>query len=191
MKLKKSCLQEFEYIYKNYMVKQFPSAELKPYKDFCELLRNTNNYILYTLSKENNVVGYTLLYIDYNLKFIWVDYIAILPEFYSKGYGKTFLNKLKENFSDLKGIYFEVEKPDEKKQNTLRRIKFYTTCGAKKLACEYFYPNKNGFIPMDLYFLPILSNEISKQDLLKDIYSVFKKIHSKYSHIEKVFSKIK
>src|SRR5699024_9863607 len=136
---------------------------LKSYEEFVKLLCDDGDfYHLYVVEDDNDAVAYVLLYKDELSGFLWIDYIAVFPEYYSKGYGRKIIAELKNTFSKSKGVYFEVEKPDTNSPDTLRRIKFYTSCGVKKLDCEYFYPNKDGCLPMDLYFLPIKNEVLSK-----------------------------
>ena len=191
MILQKATTQDFELIYKNYMIEQFPATELKSYDEFISLLTDFDkSYHIYWVKDSDFLVGYILFYIDDNRNFLWIDYLAVLPDFYSKGYGRCILDELKNNFSKYRCIYFEVEKPVEEDPNTVRRVRFYESCGCKKLDCEYYYPNKDGCLPMDLYALEIYNSSSLKKDILEDIHSAFCALHSQYPHIESVFAKI-
>lgn len=191
MILQKATNQDFELVYKNYMIEQFPANELKSYDEFVSLLTDIDkSYHMYLVKDSDSLVGYTLFYVDDRRNFLWIDYLAVLPDSYSKGYGRRILAELKNNFSKYRRIYFEVEKPVEEKPNTIRRVCFYESCGCQKLDCEYYFPNKDGCLPMDLYALEIDDSSSSKKDILSDIYSAFSALHSQYPHIESVFAKI-
>ncbi len=189
LSLKKANIDEFTEIYNNYMLKQFPQSELKSFNDFFVLLSDkTKSYELYLAYNEGINTGYTLFYKGEN--FIWVDYIAVLPEFYSHGFGKKLIEALCNTFKNIKGIYFEVEKPDEKDINTLRRIKFYTSNGARKIDCEYLYPNREGILPMDLYYLSVSGDASSKEEIFNDIKEVFKNLHNTNPYAQKALALI-
>ena len=78
---------DFRDIYTD-MLTQFPKEELKSYEEFQNLLK-LPQYKLFVLDKDNKHVGYSLWFKDYEMKFIWLDYIAIFKEFHSKGYGSV------------------------------------------------------------------------------------------------------
>lgn len=179
----------FENVYQD-MLLQFPENEMKDYKTFITLFKK-GYYKLFSAVQNKEPVGYVLLLDDEDNKFLWLDYIAVYRAFHSKGYGGKILKELKLKYKDYKGIYLEVEKPDERCLNTLRRIKFYKDLGAKKIDINYFYPNKNGSLEMDLYFMPLKSHELpQKEDTLNCIHSVFDKMHFDIEHIQEVFCKI-
>lgn len=73
---------EFNIIYKDMLV-QFPKSELKSYEKFLKLFGE--NYILYRVV-EGEFAGYIILF-EYG-DFIFIDYIAVLKQFHSKGLGR-------------------------------------------------------------------------------------------------------
>lgn len=179
----------FENVYQD-MLLQFPKNEMKEYKTFIALLKE-GYYKLFCASENEEPVGYILLLEDDYNKFLWLDYIAVYRDFHSKGYGGKILKELKLKYKDYKGVYLEVEKPDESSINTLRRIKFYSDLGAQKLNLNYFYPNKAGSLAMDLYFMPLKSSKLpQKEETLTCIQSVFDKLHFDIEHIQEVLYKI-
>ena len=187
--LKKGDIEEFSQIYNDFMLQQFPQPELKSYDDFLKLLTDEkHSYCFYLAKNDDTTVGYTLFCKGDN--FIWTDYIAVLPQFYSGGFGRKIIDCLKQTFDNVKGIYFEVEKPDETDINTIRRIKFYNSCAVKKLDCEYYYPNMDGAIPMDLYFLPVKTDFPDKKEILKNITEIFAKLHFMCPQTAEILSKI-
>ena len=170
------------------MIKQFPISELKPFEIFKSLFCQ-NNYIIYEAQENNQDIGYIIIVEDNKDKFIWVDYLAIFKEFHSKGFGSSILNKLKEQYKDFNGCYLEVEKPDKNNPNTIRRINFYKKHGAVKLPVDYYYPNKTGCLPMDLYYIPYNKTEIN--NILYVIKQVFNFLHKDIENIDEIYKRIK
>lgn len=169
---------DFEHIYQD-MQLQFPENELKPFGVF-ENLINNDKYAVFSVFDGDKEIGY-ILYIKLKSGRLWLDYIAVKKEFHSKGYGKRIM-------SLLHNCYLEVEKPDACFPDTLRRIKFYTLLGAKKLNINYIYPNLEGGLPMDLYYLG--DDLPSNEDILNDIKNVFFDIHSDIKSINKIIELI-
>lgn len=174
----------FKNIY-NDMLLQFPPSELKSYEKFEKLLGK--NYYAYDVIEENIRVGYVILFVCED--FIFIDYIAILKEFHSNGYGGKLLEALKEEFGSKKGCFLEVEKPDKNIPNTLRRVKFYQKHGAEKLEINYLYPNEKGFLPMDLYYIKY--NAPAEYLETKDFISkLFEIVHADLANSRIVLNKI-
>ena len=93
----------------------------------------------------------------------------------------SIFDSLINQFNTYKGIYLEVEKADESVINTIRRINFYKSLGAKKLDINYFYPNKDGCIELDLYFLPFCKAELPLKEVsfrvIKDVFNAVSYTH--------------
>ena len=167
--------KNFINIYKD-LTEQFPAQELKSYERFLELLYD-KSYKVKLINDGEISVGY-IIFVEL-ADSIWLDYIAVFKEHHSKGYGSKILNAVLNQFE--KGIYLEVEKPDENVPNTLRRIKFYTNLGAQKLDYDYFYPAKEKPFSMDLYYLPY--QNIFPENIENDIKQVFRIIHSDIEYL--------
>ena len=187
--LKKADPNIYDFVYSD-MKKQFPESELKDYDVFINLL-NKIDYELLLAKINNSTVGYVIVAKDNINKVIWLDYIAILQDFHSKGYGSLIISNLKKYYPDYNGCYLEVEKPDLTCNNTLRRIKFYKNLGAEKLNIDYYYPNKDGMLPMDLYFISYNNfspNRLFSQSVINNIFML---LHKNIIHYQEVLSKIK
>lgn len=182
--LKKIGKDEFPLIYSD-MQKQFPQSELKAYETFLKLI-DTDKYKVYAALDDGTLVGYVIVAEIEDI--IWLDYIAVLKEFHSKGYGGLILAGLKNIYAEKSGCLFEVEVPDVKELDTLRRIKFYKNLGAQKLPIDYFYPNAEGSIKMHLYAFPYKS--CNNLNYLKIIKGVFEFIHLDLPHRKDVLAKI-
>lgn len=190
LSLQISDTNNFEDIYKD-MLLQFPQNELKTFEVFFKLLSDkTLNYKLLLAKDNEKVIGYCLLYFDNEQNTIWIEYIAIYKEFHSFGYGSKIFETLKNTYKDYLGVYLEVEKANEDNINTLRRIKFYTRLGAKKIDCVYFYPNKEGCLEMDLYFIPFKEKMPDNQSIKTAIENIFSNLHSEIAHRNDVLKQI-
>ena len=189
IKLYQSDIEKFKEVYKD-MSSQFPENEMKTFKKFEQLLK-TGSYKLFTAQNSSETsVGYCLLYTGSKSKILWLDYIAVFKEQQSKGYGKQIFNAIKETFQEYTGIYLEVEKPDSSQPNTLRRIKFYETLGAKRLPCKYIYPNDKGGLEMDLFFLPIKGQIPNSLQTKSAILEVFNVLHKDVSNLNEILTKL-
>lgn len=183
-----SDISNFDSIYSD-MKTQFPESELNEYFVYHNLLLS-DKYKLYLAKEDDEFIGYVLLCNLVEEKFLWVDYISVLKQFQSRGYGHKIFKCLLDKYNTYNGIYLEVEKPDETDIKTIRRINFYRTLGAEKLNIEYYYPNKSGCIPMDLYFLPISEKKIPFNVTNNIVRIVFNLIHSHHSHMQQVLDRI-
>lgn len=188
--LKKENKDFFYTVYKD-MQEQFPKSELKSFERFMELF-SSDNYCLYSAWADDKAVGYFIVFIDCENKNLWLDYVAVLKKYHSRGFGHKIFEILKKYFSkDFNGIYLEVEKPDEANINTIRRIKFYESMNAKKLDIKYFYPNDDGALPMDLYFLPFKQDKVPpKEEVINTIQIVFGSIHSDCKELDTILTQI-
>ena len=170
------------------LLAQFPKSELKSKERFEELLKNPD-YRAYSVKISGENAGYVILFTDKKNNTLWLDYIAIFKENHSKGFGTGIFNAMKKEFSEFLGIWLEVEKPDENEPDTLRRIKFYKKLGAQLVSENYIYPNNDGGLSMDLYFLPFCEANFVKK-MHKCVKTAFETIHSDVENIEKIFDKI-
>ena len=117
---------QIEYIYKTYMVVDFPPDELKP---LAHLLRMVEEGLCtyYALSRGGEVLSYFGLCIKDG--YALVDYLAVAPDKRGQGIGSETLELLKEVAGD-NTILIECEditatdNPQEKDIRT-RRINFY------------------------------------------------------------------
>lgn len=186
--LKKTDVSIFDFVYSD-MKKQFPESELKDYDTFVNLL-NGDNYELLLAKVDGSSVGYVIVATDKINKILWLDYVAILQDFHNKGYGSEILRKLKSYYNGYNGCYLEVEKPDRNFINTYRRINFYKKLGAEKLNINYYYPNKDGMIPMDLYYIPYNSFVPDRFVSISVVNNIFSILHKDIEHCSTVLAKI-
>ena len=175
---------DFKNIY-NDMLSQFPPEELKSFEKFQKIFGK--NYCAYDVVNGGTPVGYVILFESRD--FIFIDYVAIFKEFHSNGFGGMVLETLKEKFAAKKGCFLEVEKPDEQEPNTLRRIKFYQKHGAGKLGVNYLYPNENGALPMDLYYIPYgsLPEDMEIKEFITELFRI---VHFDIAHASALLERI-
>lgn len=162
----------FDKVYED-MLTQFPKEELKSYDEFKTLLK-LPQYSLNIFVPQNQIAGYSLWYIDDELSFLWLDYIAILKEFHSKGYGSLYLKEFLKEHSDKKYCFFEVEKPTN--EQAIRRQKFYEKLGCKNTGIKYYFPNKYKKLEMDLLYMGINTKEAPSEEYLNKVISKVHKI---------------
>ena len=173
------------------MLTQFPKCEMKSKKQFSELLKNPD-YCAYSIRISGIKAGYVILFKDKINKTLWMDYIAIFKKHQSKGFGTKIFETMKKTFSEFSGMWIEVEKPDNNRQETFKRIKFYKKIGAKLINENYIYPNRENGLAMDLYFLPYCpNNTICTEKMNKCIKNVFETLHYDVKDCDLIFEKIK
>lgn len=189
-------IDDLEKVYQHFTT-YFASDELKSVQQL-KLLMSKKNYKL-LLAKDpfiNEVVGYAFIYEFDRLQAIWLDYMAIDPQFRGSGYGVLLFKKLtKWKQNGFAGMFIEVEIPEENegitRVNQLRRIGFYERLGAKKLLIPYQLPTNEGGLPMYLYYWPGLdAGRLPKEQIREAISEVFTYIHSDIEHTEDILMKI-
>lgn len=186
MKLLETGLENFDTIYAD-MKQQFPQEELKDYTAFLNLLKSPC-YKLLCLYENESLCGYIIIYTGE--KYLLVDYIAILKSTQSKGLGSKIIQLLPQIFKDKAGCLFEVEKISDLNPQTRRRVNFYLANGAQKLDINYIYPNSNGGLPMDLYYMNFTGKNPIRDNILKFIKEFFDFLHKDIVDIDEIYSKI-
>lgn len=191
IELKEGNIDELKGIYSK-LQKDFAPDELKSLMHL-ELLMTQNKYKL-ILARDrllNELVGYAFVYEISDPKTLWLDYMVIENRFQGLGYGSLLYEKIAELYSDILGIFSEVEIPDDKDEQyynqQLRRIKFYERLGARKLPFEYCLPTYDDGLPMYLYFrLSGPAKHITGQQIKNAVGSAFDYIHSDIKHRDKI-----
>ena len=77
------------------MEQQFPPDEMYKYKNLLHLLHGDKyKILLYKRDSDGELLGYALVYTVENCNILWLDYIAILKQHQSHGYGNQLFNAL-------------------------------------------------------------------------------------------------
>lgn len=169
--------EDFPQIYED-MQKQFPPCEMLTYKTFMQLFNN-NKYklLLYKRNTDNALVGYVLVYTIESSNILWLDYIAVLKEYSSQGYGSALFTALWQKYcGPFDGVMFSVEHVSqtdpELARSQQRRLNFYEHLGAHRLSAEFLLPCDDGSFPMYLYYKPrrdcaCISREIQIETIIQ------------------------
>lgn len=166
------------------MESEFPQNELKTYDQFLTLIEAGQYDVLLACNPE--VVGYALVFRAEKSKQIWLDFIAILPEHQSKGYGSVFFEAIRRYYGPTyKGMVFEVEIPDGIQNNQERRIAYYKRLGSEILPVQYALPTESGPFPMHLMYVgePISNIQLTVRE-------AFDYIHREIDGKEEILNKL-
>lgn len=176
MELKKLSLAEFDSIYTD-MQQQFPANELKSL-EYMRALLSGPHYTAWGAFEENGIVGYTIICSCNDS--IFVEYLAVLAQYHSKGYGRQIIAQLTQVYPGCAGCYFEVEHEDPQQPNTARRIRFYRSLGCRLVTDRYFLPYPGGLLEMNLFYLPYhQQSQLPFQQVFSDLKTVFPLIYGR------------
>lgn len=162
-------------IYPEYL-KLFPDSERKTYKMIERCVKDNILKIIKILDEEN-FVGFLIINILENNKYIILDYLGILPEYQHKGYGTEAIKLLKESSTSYNGIFIEVEKIGlglNEKENKIRqkRVEFYERIGFEKLKFDLELYN----VVFSLYILKTASIKEEDEKIIKEIFKIYNAI---------------
>ena len=130
---------EYDDLY-SHMKRDFPANEIPP---FFVIKRNfeKNIYDGFFLTEnienigsvENIDIGYAVITAPENLKYAFINFFAVFPQYRSKGYGSEFLKIILNRYSD-RTLVLEADNPSAAKTAALhdeaeRRLKFYECAG--------------------------------------------------------------
>lgn len=129
--------EEISRIYKTYMTKDFPSAELKP---LSHIIRSVDRGYGFALGvyEGASLIAYAVLIVAAEEGCALLDYLAVVEECRGKGVGHEAFRLLGEYFEEklpaINGIYIEAEmihkaKNEREREVRSRRIAFYQSCG--------------------------------------------------------------
>ena len=172
MELKLIEINEFKKdIYKHYK-NIFPSAERKSYKI---LKRGYNNKVtnFYKIIEKNKLVGFIITQTaNGDSRYVLLDFLAILPIYQCKGFGKQAIKELNKIISEkYYGLFAEVEKAGlgkNEKENDIRRrrIEFYEKLGFVNSEIDINLSN----VVFSVY---VLSSSKKDDDILNDLLIIY------------------
>ena len=172
----------------------FPEAERKPYDRLAALVRGGKYRILLARdTARDKVVGYAFVYHDDATA--WLDYLEVLPEFRSGGYGARLFSALIDGLGPGQdGLYLEVDRPqpgETDSSDAVRRIRFYERLGTRRLQVNYELPTAEGACPMYLYFKPKPGAGLpSRAAWLRSVEAVFQYVHSDISAAAAILARL-
>lgn len=166
-------VEEFhDRIYPEYK-KLFSKEERKPYQAIIKAMKQQLGNVIKIL--ENDVfIGFIIVNTLENNPYVQLDYLAILPEYQSRGYGKKVISLLRNHYHQYKGIFIEIEKiglgkNEEENQIRMRRKRFYENAGFQKLGFDLDLYH----VIYSAYLLPCLEKEISETDIIESIFQIY------------------
>lgn len=166
---------KFDEVFKIMSV-SFPESEIRTYREQKSLLNNKNYYLI-TKENENGHVEAFMAVWKLN-GFDFIEHLAVHPGSRGTGIGtkliKEFLNYSK------KPVVLEIEVPNIKKENTVRRKNFYEKLGFKLNNNIYYQlPLKKGSPKLEMklmsYPKSLNDNEFKKveKEIQKEVYPKF------------------
>ena len=153
-------------IYDKY-VKLFPENEQREWSKIEESYKKGIEKF-YKIVLKNEVIGFFMLEnLNSNYPF-YLDYFAIFKEFQNKGYGSKAIVKLIDKIVGNNGLIAEIEKENIENPITIKRLKFYSRLGFKKVESEYLLYN--------VLYTPIIyinSDKIIKEKIDKIFFDYY------------------
>lgn len=168
--IKKIDIETLRNVYYQYMTKDFPENELKPFEMIEEII-NRNKGTAIGFYQNNNLLGYAILI--YSQDKLLLDYFAIIKEYRKKGYGTTILKEVKEYFKNY--AFLLIESEDNNSLEAKERIKFYQHCGCKNSKTRI----RLYFVDYLLLYLE-LSKNANNTEIKNEIFNIYKEIYPEY-----------
>jgi len=173
----------------------FPSNEKRPYQKVIKMLQNDRNYHLFISSKNDTVIGISLMYTFSSLSIGFLDYMAVIPSCQKQGIGKKLFNftleKLNSFVSGRIGLLMEIQRENvqDLQEAVLRknRMKFYMSLRAKILdGVDYLLPPlQHGLAPEEMYLIlrPLkVIQYMPKQSVIRYIRAIYFTIYDYHCH---------
>jgi RimJ/RimL family protein N-acetyltransferase len=129
-------LEEIKGIYIN----SFPANERREFNELEKQLEKSDNQIFQVRLKQITIGFISLWNFD---DFVFVEHIAISSSQRGKGYGKMVVQAVMDTTS--KPIVLEVEPPVD--EDSIRRVRFYSSLGFSILPQVYMQPSYDGVKP--------------------------------------------
>ena len=102
---------ELGYIYREYMARAFPRAEIKKWPMILNL-KKKGVYLTFGILDQEQFIGYVFLSQDSGgLGLLLGDYYSILPQYRGQGYTVRVHRFFTEYFSDKTAMFVEIEDP--------------------------------------------------------------------------------
>lgn len=150
----------------------FPENERKSYIRLKHAYNKGITQII-KIVDDNKFIGFMIINKVENIKYLCLDYFAILPQYQNKGYGTQALKLLKEQCKSFNGVYVEVERVrndnTEEDKIKIRRAQFYENIGFYKLSFDL-----NLFsVEYSLYMLQTSDVKEDEEKITSDIFTIY------------------
>ncbi len=172
--------EEISHIYKTYMKKDFPPAELKPLGHIIRSMERGYGFSLCVYEGEQ-LVGYAVFIVAAGCALL--DYFAVVKACRGKGVGHEafplFGAYLQETLPEVHGIYIEAERiakarNEEERVIRSRRIAFYESCGCVLTNLE----SRLFGVEYSILYLKLKDEAVPSLEAVDVIYrTMFKKVH--------------
>lgn len=138
--IKKAGRKWWREINRNYK-KDFPKEERIPFPLLLFINKRGMGEFLVFTEEDDSLAGYVIVNQGREGKWVLINYLAVVGEKRSKGYGGQMIALLIDYFREKEGILLEIEKPGEgkdEKENEIRRRRkdFYLKNGIKPSTAE-------------------------------------------------------
>jgi GNAT superfamily N-acetyltransferase len=153
-----------------------------PVEMIVNILKTDPHYMLYIAKKDEQFVGFALLYFFDELKICFLDFMAVISQMQGKGIGtfmiQCIIKKVLRDAPDFVGIIFLVLQENAEngyeKEIRKKRIRFYFKEGAKKFENFVFLLPPDGKKKAYLMILPIRSvTSFSKRRVIEYINAIY------------------
>ncbi|MBR0423346.1 MAG: GNAT family N-acetyltransferase [Clostridia bacterium] len=168
-------INKFDEVFK-IMSMSFPKTEIGTYEAQKKLLNNPKYHLIIKENENNRVVAFMAVWKLNGFDFI--EHLAVHPDSRGTGIGSKIIKEFL-NFSK-KPIILEIEVPNDKDENTIRRKNFYEKLNFKLNSNTYYQlPLKKGnpMIEMKLMSYPkkLNDDEFKKveKEIQKEVYHKF------------------
>jgi GNAT superfamily N-acetyltransferase len=154
------------------------------------MLKNSSNYHLLVASYRKIIIGISIVYLFYDLKIGFLDYLVVSEPYRGLGVGKKLfrytLHKINKEINHCTAMIIEIQKEDTKhngsKEFNKDRIHFYSKMGVKFLKnFRYFLPPLSYIPTKEMYLALYPFNDfhtISKFSLFKYVYKIYSDIYN-------------
>lgn len=176
-------------------VDSFPSNERHPIEVIKRRVKQGKS-LLFVGYFENKLLVIALLY-PLKHDFVLLDYIAVVEEHRSRGFGTEFVKKLLRIINDKqigKHLLVEVEDPrfGNNKLQRERRLKFYKRLGAKQIArVKYMLPPLDGTSWTKMILLVLCSCDSLNSNIVRElIIQLYTKLYNTEEKLDEVLSSV-
>jgi probable selenium-dependent hydroxylase accessory protein YqeC len=161
---------EVRSVYYTHLVNSFPRSEVKPLENILRMMEQ-GRYECLGIFEKKELCGYAYMVVDQESGYLLLDYLAVVSDRRSCGYGSRILKELRDWYQDRNGIFIESEalrtsaNADELVVRR-RRLDFY-----EKNGCELTCVKTDVYgVEYSIFYIPILAKQPDHEAELDHIY---------------------